>query len=128
MTARIFLLVDDDPDDIEMFCEALAEIDNTILCYFSSNGKEAFLKLDTKVLPVPDIIFLDINMPQMNGWRCLEKLKQNDVYKNIPVFMYSTSSNPKDKAISSELGALRFFTKPNSYSLLKQMLESVLLL
>ena len=128
MKARIFLLVDDDADDIELFCEALTEIDNSILCYFASNGKEALIQLNAHAIPVPDIIFLDINMPQMNGWRCLEKLKQNDGYKNIPVCMYSTSSNPKDKAISLELGALRFFTKPNTYSLLKQMLESVLLL
>ena len=64
----------------------------------------------------------------MNGWRCLEKLKQSEAYKNIPVFMYSTSSNPKDKAISLELGAVRFFTKPNTFPLLKKMLEIVLLL
>jgi CheY-like chemotaxis protein len=127
MSAKIFLLVDDDAEDTELFCEALGEIDTSIHCYFASYGKEAFQKLDDKEIPLPDIIFLDINMPQMNGWRCLTKLKESETYKGIPVIMYSTSSNKKDIEIAFDLGALFFFTKPNDYKQLKEFLRIVVL-
>jgi len=127
MSAKTFLLVDDDADDTELFCEALGEIDTSIHCYFATYGKEAFQKLDDKEFPLPDIIFLDINMPQMNGWRCLTRLKESDAYKGIPVVMYSTSSNSKDIEIASDLGALFFFTKPSDFKQLKEFLKIVVL-
>ncbi len=63
MTAKIFLLVDDDRDDTEMFCEALGEIDASI-CYCAFNGSEALRKLNNTEIPQPDIIFMHINMPR----------------------------------------------------------------
>ena len=127
MAPKIFLLVDDDHDDTEMFCEALREIDASILCYYAFNGSEALRKLHNNEIPQPDIIFMDINMPEMNGWRCLEKLKNDATYKHIPVIMYSTSSNPKDITIAAELGAAFFYTKANEYKKMKTFLETVVL-
>jgi CheY-like chemotaxis protein len=120
----IFLLIDDDADDSELFREALEEIDQSISLHCAENGEEA-LKLLNDV-DKPNIIFLDINMPRMNGWECLKKLKSNNAYKDIPVIMYSTSSHQREVDIAIDLGALSFFTKPHSYSELKKMVKGVI--
>jgi len=117
-------LADDDPDDLELFDEALRGIDSSIEFNFASNGKELIekLRLDGHTA---QIIFLDINMPEMNGWECLENLKKEDQLKDIPVIMYSTSSTEAygKRAINS--GALAFYVKPHSFLLLQDFLKSI---
>ena len=115
------LLVDDDLDDAELFCDALVAADPDFKCHAARNGREALDLLD-KIL-IPSLIFLDLNMPVMNGWDCLKLLKSNALYKNIPVLMYSTSSNQNEKAIAADLGALGFITKPDDYGELKRILK-----
>ena len=117
-----WLLADDDSDDMEMFCELVEEIDPSITCYCASDGQEAIDKLTGGEFLGPDLIFLDINMPGMNGWECLALLKKNPLWENIPVIMYSTSSHRKEKQLASELGAIGFFTKPAGYTQLKNIL------
>jgi CheY-like chemotaxis protein len=122
---KIILLADDDPEDAEMFSLVLADVDASVKFDYVSNGLEIFeyLKLskDTK----PDIIFLDINMPEMSGWQCLTTLKREEQTKDIPVLMYSTSSHPRDKQIAVELGASAFITKPSEYKTLLNILADV---
>lgn len=120
-----FLLVDDDLDDTGLFHEALHEIDPTIICYIEHNGKAALDKLNNKEFLLPDIIFIDINMPGMNGWQFLEELKKEPEYKKVPVIMYSTSSYTGDADKAIDLGALCFFTKPSDYNLLKEILKAI---
>ena len=119
-----FFLADDDPDDLELFDEALRGIDSSIEFNFASNGKELIekLRLDGHTA---QIIFLDNNMPEMNGWECLENLKKEDQLKDIPVIMYSTSSTEAygKRAINS--GALAFYVKPHSFLLLQDFLKSI---
>jgi CheY-like chemotaxis protein len=125
MTERTFLLVEDDNDDCELFTEAIEAVDASVRFYFATDGKEALDKLSGKAIQSPDIIFLDINMPQMNGWQLLNRLKEDQTLKDIPVIMYSTSSQMNDRKKASASGALCFFTKPNSFLHLKKMLEVV---
>ena len=73
----------------------------------------------------PDLVFLDINMPEMNGWECLSMLKSNPLTKNIPVLIYSTSSHPRDRQIAAELGASGFITKPSDYKTLHRTLSAI---
>ena len=122
---KIFLLADDDVDDVILFCEALREIDPSIQCYTAHDGKAALDLLDGGLTHLPDIIFLDINMPRMNGWQCLVKLKDSEKYQGIPVLMYSTSTNQKDADMAVDLGALCFFSKPNEFNELKKVLEVI---
>ena len=117
-----FLVIDDDRDDRELFCEALASVDPAINCEQAVDGKEALTRLSTKDIDKPDIIFLDINMPVMDGWQFLSHLKKEDIYKEIPVIVSTTSSTQKDKRIANDLGALCFITKPHAYTRLKNML------
>ena len=120
---KIFLLADDDADDTQLFCEALEEIDPSIICYCAINGKQVLEILRNKGLKNPQVIFLDINMPGMSGWECLKQLKENDEYRHIPVVTYSTSSHQKEAKIALDMGALCFFTKPNYFTELKDILN-----
>lgn len=118
------LLIDDDTDDLEMFSEALSEVDPSVKCIQAIDCFIALELLEKKA--EPDLIFLDINMPRMNGWECLSKLKNTEEYKNIPVIMYSTSSHQKEKETASELGASDFISKPHNYIDLKNMIRNVI--
>lgn len=120
-----FLIVDDDTDDRELFCEALGEVLPESICYSAPNGRKAILALESGEISLPDLIFLDINMPVMNGWQCLSLLKENEAFKNIPVIVYSTSSYPEDIEKAQRLGALCFFSKPSNFKDLKQSLRLV---
>lgn len=120
-----FLIVDDDTDDREMFCEALQDVTPDSICYSAPNGRKAIMALDNREFEIPDLIFLDINMPVMNGWQCLSRLKEAEAYQSIPVIMYSTSSYPEDVEKAQRSGALCFFTKPSTFKELKQSLALV---
>src|ERR1700761_4786945 len=102
-----FLLVDDDADDAAIFSEALSVAVSPSPTEFhtAENGLKLFEVLSKHT---PDVIFLDINMPKMGGWECLEKLKNSSEYNQIPVIMYSTSCAKKDIARAYDLGALLF--------------------
>ena len=120
-----FLLADDDPDDADFFCEALDEIDDSIKCIWAKSGADLVRQIQNNRLEFPEIIFLDINMPEMDGWETLMFLKKHPKLQNVPVIMYSTSSARRDAQKALELGALCFFEKPANYLLLKIFLELV---
>jgi CheY-like chemotaxis protein len=119
-----FLLVDDDNDDSDLIVEVLNEMDIPVNYTYAMEGSDAVKMIDDGY--VPSIIFLDINMPGMDGWQCLKQFKNNQTVKDIPVIMYSTSSFQHEIDKAFELGALAFFTKPNHYSLLKKNIHTVL--
>src|SRR5580765_482767 len=121
MMNKVLLLADDDVDDRELFCEALQAIDPSIICHLATDGKEVFEILSNNELDKPQLIFLDINMPRMDGWQCLSQLKEKSEYRDIPVLIYSTSVHQRDANRAIELGALCFFAKPNSFSELKNI-------
>jgi CheY-like chemotaxis protein len=118
------MLVDDDTDDAYLFCEAISRIPSAE-CYTAENGLALFDQLSIQTIKNPDIIFLDINMPLMDGWECLKKLKSNAAYFSIPAIMYSTSAARKDIDMAYRLGANLFVTKPEDFSELTKILEIV---
>lgn len=117
-------MADDDLDDAELFSEALSTIQPDVTFHHVPDGQAVFKFLDAAE-EKPSIIFLDLNMPEMNGWQCLAKLKNEANLKSIPVIMYSTSSNPREKEIAIQLGALGFITKPSSFIDLTKILEHI---
>jgi len=119
---KIFLLADDDADDIELFCEALGEIDASIICHCATDGKKVLEILQNETLKKPQVIFMDINMPGMNGWECLKQLKDSEAFKHIPVLIYSTSNHQREADQALDMGALCFFTKPTYFKELKEIL------
>ena len=124
-TNKFFLLADDDHDDAELFNEALYTVDPSIKFHHVEDCREIFQFLLNSKIEKPDIIFLDLNMPGMSGWQCLAKLKNDATLKNIPVIMYSTSSNPREKEIAIDLGATGFVTKPTEFKVLTKILETM---
>ncbi len=118
-------LVDDDIDDQLFFTDALKEIDETIECTIANNGKEALEKL-RKLDVLPEILFLDLNMPFMNGYECLSELKAEARLSEIPVVIFTTSNDPKDAELTHQLGANVFLSKPNEFTLLRPKLERIL--
>jgi CheY-like chemotaxis protein len=121
---RKFLLADDDQDDAELFIEALRNIDPSMVLYPAQNGKEALKTLQAQKAD-PDIIFLDVNMPEMDGWDCLANLKKDSHLKHIPVVMYSTSPTSLNGKRAIQEGAVCFLEKPPSYLLLKSFLSEL---
>lgn len=122
---RIFFIVDDDIDDQELFIEAVSEVDNSIKCLSASNCEDALDKLKNGKMPLPDVIFLDLNMPRLNGKQCLAELKKAANLRHIPVIIYTTSSEKRDIEETSKLGAAHFLTKPNKFEELCKALTYV---
>lgn len=127
LNSKILFIADDDMDDLEIFLEAVNEVDSTIQCMSASNGEEALKLLRNKATAKPDLIFLDLNMPRINGKQCLAEIKKSDDLKDIPVIIYTTSSRKADIDATRELGAACFITKPADFkelcSTLREMLE-----
>jgi len=120
------LLIDDDRDDAELFKEALSEINSSIGFEHYEDSRQGLQNLLQKQSDLPDLIFLDINMPIVSGWQCLTEFKNAEHLKHIPVIMFTTSSQPREREIARELGAAGFITKPNEYKTLKELLISFL--
>ena len=125
MKAQCILLVDDDEDDQLLFLDAIREIDKSIECCVANDGLEAILSLHTKS-PVPDLIFLDLNMPKMNGYQCLAQIKKEMMFKEIPVVIYTTSRIESDRDRTLKMGASYFLTKPSDFSELIEELTRIL--
>ncbi len=119
------LLVDDDPDDQLFFVEAINELEPNLECGIANNGLEALDHLQ-KVPPPPSLIFLDLNMPFMNGFECLAQLKKINDYKKIPVIIFTTSNHPVDMERTISMGASMFLTKPSDFIALKNKLNQIL--
>lgn len=125
MKREFFLLADDDSDDAELFGEALASLDRPVRFHRVRDGEEVLSFLNDPANKRPDIIFLDLNMTGMSGWQCLSRLKNDKQLSGIPVIMYTTSSNVRDKEIAADLGAEGFVTKPTDFKILKKLLKGI---
>lgn len=112
--SKVCLLVDDDLDDHEIFSLALQDTDHHVEVIRAYDGVEAinFLRDPDEVLP--DFIFLDLNMPKMNGTQCLAEIRKYDDLKHIPVVIYSTSSEIKDLIEAQQLGAAAYIVKSSN--------------
>ena len=119
---KICLLVDDDPDDQEVFLSALSDVSSTALCLVAPDGDRA-LELLHNEETIPDYIFLDLNMPRMNGFEFLAAIKKSKILQNIPVIVYSTTSQPGQIDKARKLGATEFFTKTYKYEELRSLLR-----
>lgn len=120
------LLADDDMDDILLFCEAVNIVDPKVICDSVFDGSEVITKLNDTSYPIPDIIVLDINMPNVNGWTTLKHIRHDERHAHRPVFIYSTSSIERDKQIAANLGANGFFTKPEKFEDVKGVVKTLI--
>ncbi|MGI8892399.1 MAG: TonB-dependent receptor plug domain-containing protein [Bacteroidia bacterium] len=125
MKKTTVLLIDDDIDDQEIFEIAMQNHDADVECVFANNGPQALERLKADVDFVPDYIFLDINMPLMNGDKCLEELRKIDRLKDVPIYMYSTSTYSEKYQQMKLMGAAEYVVKPYSIKDLTAVLSTI---
>jgi CheY-like chemotaxis protein len=120
---KTILLIDDDEDEFELFIEALRETDFSYDCIFTKDAEQA---LNLLHYTVPDFIFLDYNMPRINGLQCLREIKKIESMQDVPVILYSTAISKEltENAITN--GAALCIKKPYNLSMLAEILKSVL--
>ncbi|MCY7291888.1 MAG: response regulator [Ferruginibacter sp.] len=114
-TTKFILLADDDADDCLLFSSALDEITVTTNFETVKNGEELMEYLDKAEL-LPDIIFLDMNMPRKNGAICLTEIKSIEKLKSIPVIIISTSLEQSLIEFLYANGAHYFIRNTNAFS------------
>ncbi|HEX8039127.1 MAG TPA: response regulator [Chryseosolibacter sp.] len=118
------LAVDDDEEDIEIFMEAVRDIDSSIVCMVARSADEALAILNSD-MDLPAFIFLDVNMPKVDGNICLREIKKDKRFSNIPVIMYSTYTGKREMEAYRQLG-VGYLVKQNSYNELVNELRRVL--
>ena len=122
---KLILIADDDHDDIDLLTEAILEDRNAYKCVGFSNAHDLlnFLAISIKK---SFIIFIDINMPGINGKECLKRIKSDSRFSSIPVVMCSTSKNPNEIEQCMRLGADYYFIKPSIWKEWKDEISKLL--
>lgn len=120
------LLADDDADDRMFFEEAIMELQLKVDLRTVKDGMELMNYLHGSGIILPQLLFLDLNMPFKNGFQCLEETRAEKGFDSITIVLYSTTARPSDIEAGFQKGANLFIHKPNSYSLLKQILYKIL--
>lgn len=124
MPIRI-LLIDDDVDDQLIFGEIIHDISPDLECISARNGLEGLEKL-ASMDQVPTMIFLDLNMPFISGWECLERIRKDEKTNRIPVVIMTTSDDQADRKRALQLGARAFLTKTADLASLRQIIRKML--
>ncbi|HTB25858.1 MAG TPA: response regulator [Puia sp.] len=119
------LVIDDDKDDQQFLHKAIHDLFPNMECISLNNGKEA-LKFIEENPPPPSYIFLDLNMPYLNGFEFLKEFKKEKGNSETSVYIYSTSSNPRDKEKAKSLGADDYIVKFTDLTSLKARLKNVI--
>ena len=116
---------DDDQDDLDFFTEVVADMGLKLTLVTQNNGHKLIDALQNSP-PNPHIVFLDLNMPGINGFQVLQQLRALEKFKNLPIVVFSTSNDDFIIAKSMDLGASFFVNKPSNYALLKQSIQYAL--
>ncbi len=119
-------LADDDEDDRFLFKDAIEEIKIKTKLSLFSDGKELMDYLSLPNVILPEVVFLDLNMPIKNGMQCLKEIRANPKLIDLSVAIYSTSSSEKDIEDTFVYGANIYINKPNTFKELKTVIEKVL--
>ena len=119
------LLAEDDEDDVHLFKTVLAELNQDILVTVTTDGNLLMAFLN-QASTLPEMIFLDLNMPYKNGFECLREIRGNEKWNSIKIFVLSTSTQPQHIEDSYKGGADLYLAKPTSYTQFKNMIEKCL--
>jgi len=118
------LLADDDEADRLLFTDAFSELESKTIVHSVKNGTELMEWLSKEDVQLPDLLFLDINMPRKDGLECLKEIRSNEKLKKIIIAIYSTSDSEKDMDETFLNGANVYITKPSNFSVLKATLNT----
>ena len=126
LSTRYILLADDDRDDSILFQDILDELPVSTHLTTVFNGEQLMQLLHETKEQLPDVLFLDLNMPRKNGLVCLSEIKNSEKLKLLPVIILSTSYEPDVVSLLYKKGAQYYIRKPNSYSQLKRLIHHAL--
>jgi CheY-like chemotaxis protein len=120
------LLADDDTDDCYFFKEALKEFSLSTQLTAVHDGEELMHQLTKETNELPDVLFLDLNMPRKNGFECLSEIKLNKKLNHLPVIIYSTSFHTKIADMLYRNGVTYYISKPTEISKLKKTVQDII--
>ena len=120
------LLADDNEADCNVFKIAFEELKIKTIVHIVNDGVQLMNHLNSSDIILPDIIFLDLNMPHKNGWECLKEIRNSNKLKDISVAIYSGSTSEKDIEESFVRGANIYINKPANYITLLKILSEVI--
>ncbi len=127
MTQKLvhILLADDDKDDCLLFSEALGELypHDEIQLSILHNGEELMQLLNQPELKLPDVLFLDLNMPLKNGFACLKEIRSKEHLQQLPVLIFTTAHDPDSIGLVYRDAAHYFIRKPNDFTALKNVVQ-----
>lgn len=123
---KVIFIADDDEDDRTLFFDAVEDLNLPAAVQAACDGQELLNTLEKTADRLPDVIFLDINMPVKNGFDCLKEIRSRDgALKEVRIIMLSTSKNPDNIDLCYKLGADFYAVKPSSFQGLKDLLQKV---
>jgi CheY-like chemotaxis protein len=120
------ILADDDADDCMFFREAVQELPVDATVVTIQNGVELIEKLADPSNEIPDILFLDLNMPRKSGFECLAEIKQLNRLEEMLIIIYSTSLDQPTAASLRNKGANYYIRKPELFSDLRSVIQKAL--
>jgi CheY-like chemotaxis protein len=120
---RHLMFADDDADDLYLFREAVNEVDPQKIISLVDSGQRLLDKLQ---VVLPDILFLDINMPGINGLQCLEMIRSHAHLDVVPIVIYSTTAEAGHVEKAYQSGANLFIRKPNTFEKMKAQIARIL--
>jgi CheY-like chemotaxis protein len=119
------LLADDDADDRMLFEDAVSELNLNVDLQMVKDGEELMRYLLTSAIILPEILFMDLNMPLKTGFQCLEEIRRTKMLRDIFIVVYSTTASEPEIEEVFRKGANLFINKPNSFRELKTMLHQI---
>ncbi|MDF2191213.1 response regulator [Paraflavitalea sp. CAU 1676] len=120
---KLIMLIDDDGEELEILNEALSLGNIQATCVWAEGGEHAIQLLNHMT---PDYIFIDINMPGMDGLSCLQELQKKRALTNIPKIIYSTAINDSTITNARERGAVGCIQKGDNIASLAVKLSAFL--
>ena len=115
-------MADDDQDDFMILQEAATKVAETLTISYAANWMDMWKSL---MKALPHAVLLDLNMPVKDGFECLQTLRADDKFNELPIIIYSTSLNKTDIDKAYEYGANYFVVKPNSMEEITTVLKKI---
>jgi DNA-binding NarL/FixJ family response regulator len=122
MTKKYLLLIDDDPDEFDFFLDAINKLQGLFECSYAVSAEAAYELLKEYK---PDYIFVDMNMPKINGLECIATILDRNLAPQVPLFVYSTSADPLMQQRAMHLGASGCYKKSGHPNALVEILRSL---